>query len=154
MGGGYAIPEFGVAYVRDIRFFDKETGKERKADMLVSACYCLSGSPQLYDNPITEEEWITKNVAKFQAFIAAAVANTKGDGTNTYLLLGPIGTGAFGNDVTQIGYVFHDVLSSQMMGSTSPIRKAFQNIWFVSTDKWKNDLFEKILNEDSMHQVD
>ncbi len=56
MGGGYAIPEFGLAYVRDIRFFDKETEKDRKADMLVSACYCLSGSPQLYDNPTSKDK--------------------------------------------------------------------------------------------------
>jgi hypothetical protein len=56
MGGGYAIPEFGLAYVRDMRFFDQETGKERKADMLVSACYCLSDSPQLFDNPTSQEE--------------------------------------------------------------------------------------------------
>jgi hypothetical protein len=56
MGDGYAIPEFGLAYVRDICFVDEETGKSRKADMLVSACYCLSGSPQLYENPTTEKE--------------------------------------------------------------------------------------------------
>jgi hypothetical protein len=56
MGGGYAIPEFGLAYVRDIRFVDQETGKERKADMLVSACYCLFHSPQLYANPTTTEQ--------------------------------------------------------------------------------------------------
>jgi hypothetical protein len=56
MGGGYAIPEFGLAYVRDIRFVDKETGKDRKADMLVSACYCLFASPQLYANPTTTEQ--------------------------------------------------------------------------------------------------
>lgn len=61
MGGGYAIPEFGTAYVRDIRFFDKETGKDRKADMLASACYCLGLSPQLYDNPTTEDE--VKNIS-------------------------------------------------------------------------------------------
>ncbi|CAF1191640.1 unnamed protein product [Adineta steineri] len=154
MGSGYAIPEFGVAYVRDIRFFDKKTGEDRKADMLVSACYCLSGSPQLYDNPTTIEEWITNNVAKFRAFIAAAVANTIGNGSNTYLLLGPIGTGAFGNDVTEIGYVFRDVLRSEMMGSNGPIRNAFENIWFVSTDKWKNELFEKILNEETMVETE
>lgn len=61
MGGGYAIPEFGLAYVRDIRFFDKTSDKIRKTDMLVSACYCLTGSPQLYDNPTTSEQvnmWI------------------------------------------------------------------------------------------------
>ncbi|CAF1017303.1 unnamed protein product [Adineta steineri] len=100
------------------------------------------------------EEWITNNVAKFRAFIAAAVANTIGDGSNTYLLLGPIGTGAFGNDVTHIGYVFRDVLRSEMMGSDGPIRNAFENIWFVSTDKWKNELFEKILNEETMVETE
>ncbi len=93
-------------------------------------------------------------MAKFRAFIAAAVANTIGDGSNTYLLLGPIGTGAFGNDVNDIGYVFREVLSSKMMGSNGPIYKAFGNIWFVSTDKWKNDLFEKILREDDLIGVE
>ncbi len=78
----------------------------------------------------------------------------KGDGSNTYLLLGPIGTGAFGNDVTDIGYVFREVLSTKMMGSNGPIRNAFRNIWFVSTDKWKNDLFEKILCDNSIANVD
>ena len=56
MGGGYAIPEFGTAYVRDIRFFVKGTKRTRKADMLVSACYCVTGSPQLFDNPKTDDE--------------------------------------------------------------------------------------------------
>ncbi|CAF1136346.1 unnamed protein product [Adineta steineri] len=154
MGGGYAIPEFGLAYVRDIRFVDKKTGEVRKADMLVSACYCLSASPQLYDNPKSTQQWITNNLAKFRAFIAAAVANTKGDGSNTYLLLGPIGTGAFGNDVTQIGYAFRDVLKAKIMGSNGPIRYAFENIWFISTDKWKNELVEKILNEEEIRETD
>ncbi len=86
--------------------------------------------------------------------MAAAVANTKGDGSNTYLLLGPIGTGAFGNDVNAIGYAFREVLSSKMMGSNGPIRNAFRNIWFVSTDKWKNDRFEDILRDDNMPMVD
>ena len=80
--------------------------------------------------------------------MAAAVANTKDDGSNTYLLLGPIGTGAFGNDVTAIGRVFRIVLNLEMMGLSGPIRQAFGNIWFVSTDKWKNDKFEKIMSED------
>ncbi len=31
-----------------------------------------------------------------------------------------------------------------MMGSTGPIRNAFPHIWFVSTDKWKNDRFQEI----------
>ncbi|CAF3402225.1 unnamed protein product, partial [Rotaria sp. Silwood2] len=103
MGGGYAIPEFGLAYARDIHFVDKKTGKNCKTDMLVSACYCLTGSPKLYANPTSKIDWETKTLAKFRAFMAAAVANTRGDGSNTYLLLGPIGTGDFGNNVTEIG---------------------------------------------------
>jgi hypothetical protein len=79
--------------------------------------------------------------------MAAAVANTIGDGNNTYLLLGPIGTGAFGNDVDAIAEVFRDVLEMQMMNSKGPIRYAFGNIWFVSTEEWKNDKFEKILTK-------
>ena len=79
--------------------------------------------------------------------MAAAVANTVGDGSNTYLLLGPIGTGAFGNDVNRIGELFRDVLQLPMMQSKHPIRQAFGNIWFVSTDQWKNDAFEKIISD-------
>ncbi len=87
-------------------------------------------------------------MAKFRAFIAAAVANTVGDGKNTYLLLGPIGTGAFGNDVKRIGEVFRQALNSSMMGARGPIRYAFEHIWFVSTDRWKNDEFKKIFARD------
>ncbi|CAF4276044.1 unnamed protein product [Rotaria magnacalcarata] len=145
MGGGYALPEFGLAYVRDICFVHPKTEHQRLADMMVSACYSLH-STQLYDNPRSEEEYMANTTAKFRAFMAAAVANTKGDGSNTYLLLGPIGTGAFGNDVRKIRNIFYQVLSSRMMGSTGPIRNAFKHIWFVSTDAWKNDLFKKILS--------
>ena len=56
MHGGYAIPEFGLAYVRDIRFFDSQSKeKPRVADMMVSACYCLNGC-ELYDNPKNKQE--------------------------------------------------------------------------------------------------
>ncbi|CAF4243920.1 unnamed protein product, partial [Rotaria sordida] len=145
MNGGYAIPEFGLAYVRNIRFFDAESEeRHRLADMLVSACYCLNGS-ELYDNPRTPDELKKNNLAKFRAFMATAVANTIGDGSNTYLLLGPIGTGAFGNDVEDIAECFREVLEMPMMNSTRPIRYAFSNIWFVSIDDWKNDIFQKIL---------
>ncbi|CAF4656137.1 unnamed protein product [Rotaria sp. Silwood1] len=55
MGGGYAIPEFGLAYVRDIRFFCEDTDECRLADMMVSACYCMT-SAELYPNPRTTDE--------------------------------------------------------------------------------------------------
>jgi hypothetical protein len=77
--------------------------------------------------------------------MSAAVANTKGDGSNTYLLLGPIGTGAFGNDVEDIGEVFRKVLDMKMMNSEKSIRYAFGNIWFVSTEKFKNEIFQDII---------
>jgi hypothetical protein len=79
--------------------------------------------------------------------MSAAVANTRGNGENTYLLLGPIGTGAFGNDVGEIGEVFRDVLKMPMMQSKGPVRYAFGNIWFVSTDAWKNDEFKEIFRD-------
>jgi hypothetical protein len=79
--------------------------------------------------------------------MSAAVANTRGNGENTYLLLGPIGTGAFGNDVGEIGEVFRDVLKMPMMQSKAPVRYAFSNIWFVSTDAWKNDVFKEIFRD-------
>jgi hypothetical protein len=60
MCGGYAIPEFGLAYVRNMCFFDsKSEERHRKADMLVSACYCMH-SAQLYANPKTSAEVTTK----------------------------------------------------------------------------------------------
>ena len=79
--------------------------------------------------------------------MSAAVANTIGNGENTYLLLGPIGTGAFGNNVREIGEVFRDVLKIPMMQSKQPVRYAFSNIWFVSTDRWKNEEFEEIFRD-------
>lgn len=78
--------------------------------------------------------------------MAAAVANTKSDGSDTYLLLGPIGTGAFGNEVQMIAEVFREVLDMPMMNSTRPIRYAFGHIQFVSTDDWKNDIFKDVLS--------
>ncbi|CAF1325120.1 unnamed protein product [Adineta steineri] len=150
MQDGYAIPEFGLAYVRDICFFDaSDEQKHRKADMLVSACYCV-GYDQLYDNPKTDGELKQNTLSKFRAFMAAAVANTIGDGKNTYLLLGPIGTGAFRNEVDDIAKVFHEVLNMKIMNSEGPVRFAFENIWFVSTDKWKNDEFNKLIHEDEL----
>ena len=55
MAGGYAIPEFGLAYVRDIRIVEEKSKKARKADMLVSACYCMDHE-QLYENPQSHGE--------------------------------------------------------------------------------------------------
>ena len=90
-------------------------------------------------------QWYQNNFEKFRAFMAAAVANTIGDGSNTYLLLGPIGTGAFGNDTKEIAKVFRDVLKEKLLGMEIPVRYAFKSIWFVSIDGWKNDVFKEII---------
>ena len=82
---------------------------------------------------------------KFQAMIASAVANTEGDGRNTYLLLGPIGTGAFANDKKMIAELFFEVLHNPLMHSSISIRHAFEQIWFVSTQS--QSIFEEIFNK-------
>lgn len=82
---------------------------------------------------------------KFRAFLAAAVANCRSDGSNTYLLLGPIGTGAFQNPTDNIARVFRDALNSKIMNVDRPIRNLFNHIWFVSTEEWKNNEFKKII---------
>jgi len=76
----------------------------------------------------------SRTYQKFQAIIASAVANTEGNGKDTYLLLGPIGTGAFANDMQMIAEIFSKILNEPLMDSKKPIRYAFDQIWFVSID--------------------
>lgn len=80
------------------------------------------------------EELNENTYRKFQAIIAAAVANSEENGENTYLLLGPIGTGAFSNDMKMIAQLFSKVLNEPLMDSKGAIRHAFKEIWFVSID--------------------
>jgi hypothetical protein len=99
--------------------------------------YDLSGMGEgLYKPPSREktEDFRTRTYEKFQAIIASAVANTEGNGKDTYLLLGPIGTGAFANNIQMIAEIFSQILNEPLMNSNKPIRYAFDKIWFVSTD--------------------
>ncbi|CAF4361208.1 unnamed protein product [Adineta steineri] len=84
----------------------------------------------------------SRTLQKIQAIIASAVANTEGDGSDTYLLLGPIGTGAFKNDKKMIAELFFKVLNNPLMNSYQSIRYAFDQIWFVSTDS--HQVFEEV----------
>ena len=97
----------------------------------------------LYKLPSFEktEELRTRVYEKFQAIIASAVANTEENGKDTYLLLGPIGTGAFGNDIRMIAEIFSKILNEPLMDSEGPIKYAFEQIWFVSIDTL--DVFAK-----------
>ncbi len=73
MSGGYAIPEFGLAYVRDICFYDPQSqDKCRKTDMLVSACYCMNGQ-ELYANPRTKDEVTMKMFFLFHNSLTSAL---------------------------------------------------------------------------------
>jgi hypothetical protein len=100
----------------------------------------------LYKPPLHNNinEIRSRTLQKFQAIIASAVANTEGNGENTYLLLGPIGTGAFENDKKMIAELFFNVLNNPLMNSNNSIRYAFDQIWFVSIGNL--DIFENIFN--------
>jgi hypothetical protein len=55
MDGGYMLPEYGVAYIKRVRFF-KEKFKERLTDLIAAACkYChilLSVRSLIRDNTL------------------------------------------------------------------------------------------------------
>ena len=38
MNGGYILPEYGVAYIKRVRFFQDLSEKERITDLIVGAC--------------------------------------------------------------------------------------------------------------------
>jgi hypothetical protein len=40
MDGGYMLPEYGVAYIKHVRFFRKKQKEERLTDLIVGACKC------------------------------------------------------------------------------------------------------------------
>ncbi|CAF1535730.1 unnamed protein product [Adineta steineri] len=156
MDGGYILPQYGLAYIKRVRFFQenpdqKETLQVRLTDLIVAACYDLSGADEgLYKPPSREDhvDLYKRTKEKFRAIVASAVANTEGDGSNTYLLLGPIGTGAFGNDERMIAEIFCEVLNGPLMGSEK-VRNAFEQIWFVSIDSLH--VFEEVFGEKGKH---
>ena len=114
--------------------------------------YDLSSAGEgLYRLPrnANDDELRARTTEKLQAVVASAVANTNGNGANTYLLLGPIGTGAFGNDIRMIADLFSKILNQPLMNSTEPIRNAFDEVWFVSIDSLETfkKQFEKTQQE-------
>jgi hypothetical protein len=38
MNGGYMLPEYGLAYIKNVRFFKEDTKEERITDLIVAAC--------------------------------------------------------------------------------------------------------------------
>jgi hypothetical protein len=101
----------------------------------------------LYKPPSSDntEQIRSRTLQKFQALIASAVANTDGNGKDTYLLLGPIGTDVFANNKQMIAELFSEVLNNPLMYSNEAIRYVFDQIWFVSIDNLQ--IFENVFQK-------
>ena len=41
MNGGYILPEYGVAYIKRVRFFQELNNEGRITDLIVAACKYL-----------------------------------------------------------------------------------------------------------------
>jgi hypothetical protein len=91
---------------------------------------------------------------KFETIIAAAQANTEGNGENTYLILGPIGCGAFKNNIQTIAKLWAQVLLKPLNQQLNTQQSnAFQHIWFLSGTEQKLQIFEQAFNLDSKQRL-
>ena len=111
--------------------------------MIAAACYDLTGEHGLHRVPASDQAIETNTRKKLEAIIAAAQANAKDNGKNTYLLLGPIGCGAFHNKIENIARLWQEVLSRPLNTQTgTQQRHAFEQIWFISGTDHKLQIFE------------
>ena len=142
------IPEFGCLYIKGVKFFKPPRyGEHRSADIIAAACYDLTGKHGLHTRPASNEEIKANTKKKFEAIIASAQANTDGNGSETYLILGPIGCGAFKNDIRIIAKLWADVLLAPLNNSlNTQQRHAFQHIWLLSGKNEKLEVFEQAFN--------
>jgi uncharacterized protein (TIGR02452 family) len=143
--GGYFIPEFGCLYIKHVQFHNPSDEKQiYSIDIIAAACYDLTGEHGLYKRPDDEQQIEINTKKKFQTIIASAQANTEGNGENTYLILGPIGCGAFKNKLESIAKLWAEVLFQPLnQDLNTQQRHAFQNIWFLSGTDQKLKVFEQ-----------
>ncbi|CAF1097511.1 unnamed protein product [Didymodactylos carnosus] len=138
--GGFMIPEYGVLYIKNVTFF-----------ATAAACYDLTKQHGLYRIPSRP---IESTREKFRTLVRAAQANSDGDGSNTYLILGPIGTGAFKNDVSKIAELFNEELHSPLNGdNNTQQRHAFDQVWFVSSSDEKINVFQATFKNASIKKA-
>ncbi len=105
------IPEFGCLYIKHVVFFEPpQYNRYRTIDIVAGACYDLTGRHGLYIRPNSNEKIAINTRKKFETIIASAQANSNGNGRDTYLLLGPIGSGACQNNIQTIARLWADVL--------------------------------------------
>ncbi len=153
--GGFIIPEFGCLYIKHVAFFKPPQHKEyRKIDVVAAACYDLTGEHGLYPPPDSDQQIEINTKKKLETIIAAAQANTEGNGKDTYLILGPIGCGAFKNNIQTIAKLWAEVLLKPLNEQLNTQQcHAFQHIWFLSGTDQKLQIFEQAFNLDTKHRL-
>jgi len=146
--GGFFIPEFGCLYIKNVTFFKQPDFKQNHLiDIIAAACYDLTGEHGLHKPPNSIEQTEMNTKKKLETIIAAAQANTDGNGENTYLILGPIGCGAFRNKLETIAKLWAEILFKPLNENlNTQQRHAFQHIWFLSGTEHKLNIFEQALN--------
>jgi len=146
--GGFFIPEFGCLYIKHVQFFKPNHSKQYCfIDVVAAACYDLTGEHGLYKPPNSNEQIEINTKKKLETVIAAAQANTEGNGQNTYLILGPIGCGAFKNKLEIIAKLWAEILLKPLNENlNTQQRHAFQHIWFLSGTDQKLKIFEQAFN--------
>ncbi|CAF0759421.1 unnamed protein product [Adineta steineri] len=153
--GGFMIPEFGCLHIKHVQFFKPPEHKEsRKIDIIAAACYDLTREHGLYTPPEFDEQIEINTRKKLETIIASAQANTEGNGKDTYLLLGPIGCGAFQNKIEKIAKLWAEILYKPLNDQlNTQQRHAFQHIWFISGTDQKLKVFEQAFNIDSKQRL-
>jgi len=142
--GGFFIPEFGCLYIKDAIFVNPNNKEQKRhADVIAAACYDLTGVHGLYKPPNDPQQIEFNTKKKLESVIAAAQANSHENGANTYLLLGPIGCGAFKNKLESIAKLWAEILLEPLNQQLqTQQRHAFHDIWFLSGTQQKLQVFE------------
>ncbi|CAF0880729.1 unnamed protein product [Didymodactylos carnosus] len=144
--GGFMIPEYGGLYIKNVTFFHpQQQHLERKIDVIAVSCYDFTKKDGLYLLPAKPIENTRK---KILTLIRAAQANSDGNGSNTYLLLGPMGTGAYKNDPKKIAVLLAEELQSPLNENlATQQRHTFEQVWLVTTNEGKADMFHQCFKE-------
>ncbi|CAF4093565.1 unnamed protein product [Rotaria sordida] len=152
--GGFIIPEFGCLYIKSAQFFKRDQPDAyRYVDIVAAACYDLTGEHGLHNKPDSNEDIEKNTEKKLETIIAAAQANSTNNGENTYLILGPIGCGAFQNNIQTIAKLWANVLLKPLDTNLNTKQyHVFEQIWFLSGSEDKLKAFEDAFHLDSQQR--
>ena len=104
--------------------------------------------------PTTKEALEHNTRKKFETIVAAAQANSRENGEGTYLLLGPIGCGAFQNKIETIARIWKQVLFQPLNEQLkTEQRHAFDQIWFISGKEERLKILEKAFQLDGQQRL-